>query len=141
LPEVKVQAVAMRNILQLLTGTDAEATPLDESIGELTEAADILRAPRRIMVIDTLAGYTPDEVVPRNELIDALARVECGVSSSEAVSGDARTRVYVSLHQTHLPKLSAASIIDYDEDRGTVVRGARFDEILRILRVMQEVME
>jgi hypothetical protein len=28
--------------------------------------------------------------------------------------------VYTSLHQTHLPKLADARVIDYDRDRGTV---------------------
>jgi hypothetical protein len=55
----------MKNILQLLAGREAEATPLEDSIGELTEVANILRSHRRVRVIDTLAGYRPDEVVPR----------------------------------------------------------------------------
>jgi hypothetical protein len=129
----------MKNILQLLAGREAEATPLEDSIGELTEVANILRSHRRVRVIDTLAGYRPDEVVPRDDLIDALAAIECGASSPDTVSGDARTRVYVALHQVHLKKLDEMSIINYDKCRGTVVQGARFDEVLRILRAMQEV--
>lgn len=38
----------------------------------------------------------------------------------EAVTYKQRKRVYTSLHQTHLPALADAGVIDYDRDRGTV---------------------
>jgi DNA-binding transcriptional ArsR family regulator len=38
----------------------------------------------------------------------------------EGVTYKQRKRVYTSLHQTHLPKLADARVIDYDRDRGTV---------------------
>jgi DNA-binding transcriptional ArsR family regulator len=38
----------------------------------------------------------------------------------EEVTYKQRKRVYTSLHQTHLPKLSDARIVEYDRDRGTV---------------------
>jgi DNA-binding transcriptional ArsR family regulator len=44
-----------------------------------------------------------------------------------------RKRVYTSLHQTHLPKLADAHVIDYDRDRGTVAltdHAATLDDFL-----------
>lgn len=41
----------------------------------------------------------------------------------EAISADERKRVYISLYQCHLGKLSEASIVDYDRARGTIAPG------------------
>jgi hypothetical protein len=44
-----------------------------------------------------------------------------------------RKRVYTSLHQTHLPALAEAGVVDYDRDRGTVrltARASVLDEYL-----------
>lgn len=54
--EMIVQAVAMRNIFQLLAGTEPEVDPLHDQIDELTEVADIFCAPRLVWASDTLAG-------------------------------------------------------------------------------------
>lgn len=53
------------------------------------------------------------------ELSRRLAAWENGISEDE-VTYKQRKRVYTSLHQTHLPALSDAGVIDYDKDRGTV---------------------
>jgi DNA-binding transcriptional ArsR family regulator len=45
-----------------------------------------------------------------------------------------RKRVYSSLHQTHLPKLDEAGVVDYDRSEGTVTmadRAADLDAYLR----------
>ncbi|ELZ97258.1 hypothetical protein C439_18088 [Haloferax mediterranei ATCC 33500] len=38
----------------------------------------------------------------------------------EDVTDEERQRVYISLYQTHLPKLETAELIDYDEEERTV---------------------
>jgi DNA-binding transcriptional ArsR family regulator len=53
------------------------------------------------------------------ELSQQLAAWENDVSP-EAVTYKQRKRVYTSLHQTHLPALAEAGVVDYDRDRGTV---------------------
>jgi hypothetical protein len=48
-----------------------------------------------------------------------------------------RKRVYTSLHQTHLPKLDAVGIVEYDADRGTVALAAgatALDVYLEVVR-------
>ena len=54
-----------------------------------------------------------------------------------SLSYDQRKRVYVSLRQTHLPKLSSAGAIDYDSDRSIVT--AR--DGVRALRLLLDTVE
>ncbi|WP_425606489.1 DUF7344 domain-containing protein [Halomontanus rarus] len=51
-------------------------------------------------------------------------------TSIEALSSNERQRVYISLYQSHLPKLDEEGIVTYDKDRGIVERAplaAAFD--------------
>jgi hypothetical protein len=56
------------------------------------------------------------------ELYERLAAQEvAGRSSDEATVGHKdRKRVYVSLRQTHLPRLVEAGVLEYDDDAKTV---------------------
>lgn len=51
----------------------------------------------------------------------------------ENLTSDQRQRVYISLYQSHLPKLDTRGIVDYDKDRGIVEStplAAQFDPYL-----------
>lgn len=52
------------------------------------------------------------------DVVEWIATVEADESPPPK---NVRNSVYVSLHQTHLPKLDDAGIIDYDKDRKTIV--------------------
>ncbi len=55
--------------------------------------------------------------VELRELADAVARWETG---EESLSRKQRKRVYVSLYQTHIPRLEDAGVITYDAETGMV---------------------
>ncbi|OVE85028.1 DUF7344 domain-containing protein [Natronolimnobius baerhuensis] len=66
-----------------------------------------------------------------HELMRADCRLDIGSLSQEIaacedevdlqeVSSSDRKRVYTALHQSHLPKMDKAGVIDFDQDRGTV---------------------
>ena len=59
------------------------------------------------------------------ELATKIAATETDIPES-AVSTEERQRVYISLYQTHLPKLEEAGIASYDDEERTV---ALTDEI------------
>lgn len=61
------------------------------------------------------------ETTTQGELAEHIAAVENDVDRSEVTSTQ-RKRVYISLYQSHLPKLEEAGAIDFDENRGTVER-------------------
>lgn len=84
---------------------------------------ELLASVRRRYVIEHL-----DEVadgvgsVEFRAVTDAVAAREFGDNPSY----EERKRVYVSLRQTHLPRLAEANAVEYDADRGRVAVGDHF---------------
>jgi hypothetical protein len=72
---------------------------------------------RRRHVLDFLRGN--DDAVEMRTLVREVAARERGVPVAE-LTYDQRKSVYVSLRQTHLPKMSTLGIIDYDSDAGSI---------------------
>jgi DNA-binding transcriptional ArsR family regulator len=89
--------------------TSLRSTPLSE-----TDIHDILSNDRRRRVIEHLQHHRE---VSLRDLSVRIAEVETGESPPPS---NIRNSVYVSLHQTHLPKLDTAGIVDYDKDRKTI---------------------
>jgi len=54
------------------------------------------------------------------ELSEVIAAQEHSGETRDTISGQQRKRVYVSLYQTHIPKLDEMGIVAYDETRGSV---------------------
>ncbi|MFB6167992.1 MAG: hypothetical protein ABEJ43_04010 [Haloferacaceae archaeon] len=102
----------------------------DESDGDRTLSKDLvftmLSNERRRHVIHCLKQR--GERVTMRELSRQVAAWENGVETDD-LDYKQRKRVYTSLHQTHLPKLADAGIIDYDRDRGTVALGTGASEL------------
>lgn len=75
---------------------------------------DVLKNPRRRYVIRRLDG---DRLATMDSLASGLAAEETGLDVSEIdhTSSDHK-RVYVSLHQTHIPRLEGAGVISRDGD-------------------------
>lgn len=78
---------------------------------------EILSNTRRRMVLRYLRRY--DGLVSVEELVSEIAALQNGVDV-EDLTQQQRKRVYVSLYQTHLPKLEEAGLIEYDDDAGEV---------------------
>jgi DNA-binding transcriptional ArsR family regulator len=81
------------------------------------EVFEILSSQRRRMVLYYLRQHEDPATV--NELAEQIAAWENDVEIEELTSQQ-RKRVYVSLYQTHLPKLAETRIVDYDVDDGEV---------------------
>jgi len=86
---------------------------------ELTQdlVFDILSSPRRRYVLYYLR--TVGEPIPLNDLAEHVAAWE-NETTVEELSDQERKRVYVSLYQTHIPKLDSVGIVDYDQQSGLV---------------------
>ena len=80
----------------------------------------LLANERRRAVIERLDASTGTVTV--RDLSTAIAETETGQSPPPA---RVRESVYTSLHQTHLPKLHAVGVVEYDRERSLVhVRSA-----------------
>ena len=82
---------------------------------------DILSSPRRRYVLYYLREHGGP--VELTDLAEKLAAWENDTTVAD-LSPQARKRVYVSLYQTHVPKLQEAGLIDYDSDSGELSTAA-----------------
>jgi energy-converting hydrogenase Eha subunit C len=78
---------------------------------------DILSSPRRRYVLYYLRQM--DEPIELTALAEQVAAWE-NETTPDSLTDQERKRVYVSLYQTHIPKLDDADIVSYDKDEGTV---------------------
>lgn len=90
--------------------------PLEESLSQ-DDVFELLSSPRRRYVL-YLLRYA-DEPVELTELAEQVAAWE-NETDVEKITEQERKRVYVSLYQTHVPRLDEAGVVDYDKDSGIV---------------------
>lgn len=103
----------------------------DDSSGlSMATAFELLSNPRRRFTIYYLSQHEGE--VPLNEFVVEVAARENDVDVEE-VSDTQRKRTYVSLYQTHLPKLKAIGIIRFDRDRSVVELTDRAEELVQYL--------
>ena len=80
-----------------------------------SEIHDVLRNDRRRLVLEQLRAGDGTETV--SDLSEHIGGIEADESPPPR---NVRQSVYVSLHQTHLPKLDKLGIVEYDPDAKTV---------------------
>lgn len=118
--------------------TQPETEPAVPPESELPDGRDshrldtvfgMLQNERRRRVLEYLRD---NETTTQSELAEHVAAIENGVPRGSLTSTQ-RKRVYVSLYQSHLPKLHDAGAVEYDPDRGTVERVPGTDEFLQYI--------
>lgn len=98
---------------------------------DMDQIFGVLRNSRRRYALKYLSMER--EVITMSDLAEQVAAWECN-KEVEQLSSKERKRVYVSLYQSHLPKMADASAIEYDQDRGTIECGDRFEQFSHFLR-------
>jgi hypothetical protein len=81
-------------------------------------AFHLLQNSRRRAVLQYLLNQHGEKVSMR-EVTEQVAAWETNTPVAE-ISSTARQRVYVSLYQIHLPKLSDVGVIEYNRPRGMI---------------------
>jgi hypothetical protein len=94
---------------------------------------DVLRNERRRYLLHYLQSH--DAPVELGELATQIAAWEYD-TAVEAVTSDQRKCVYTTLQQSHLPKMDAAEIVDYDANRGTIHRTEHTDKLNVYLEIV-----
>ncbi|MGQ4556072.1 DUF7344 domain-containing protein [Halobellus sp. GM3] len=89
-------------------------------------AFDLLSNGRRRFVLRRLQRRR--DGVELSDLAEELAAAENDLPADE-LSAQQRKRTYVSLYQTHIPKLADAGVVDYDSDSGMVYPTRHVDEL------------
>lgn len=98
----------------------------DQDTAQLSneEIHDVLRNERRRRVIDIL--QSSNGTVSVRELSEEIGSIE---AESNPPPRNIKQSVYVSLLQTHLPKLNELGIIDYESDRKMVKVDGRLEDL------------
>lgn len=96
---------------------------------------DILSSPRRRYVLYYLRQT--GEPVQLTDLAEQVAAWENETDPSE-ITEQERKRVYVSLYQTHIPRLDEVGIVDYDQDSGMIVLSEDAEHIDEYLVTSEE---
>lgn len=105
-----------------------QAEPPSEEQQRWATFHDILASPRRAVIARVLEAQDAVEIGDLAEIIGALEND----TSIEDLGSSQRKRVYISLYQTHLPRMDDAGVVDYDQRSGSVARGPEFPELLRV---------
>ncbi len=105
---------------------DVAVGPSDDTPSSLdrTQIYDVLSNERRSMVLDLLAADEPRDL---GSLAELIAAEETG---EDPPPRNKRTSVYVTLHQTHLPKLAELGVVNYDDREKVVSLGERATAVL-----------
>ena len=99
-------------------------------------AIDILNNRRRRHVIRI--AEKANGTITTDDLAEVLADMENGGRHTS----QERKRVYVSLYQTHLPKLDDAGVLVYvDDQEHEFERGAAFEQVYRMLSRVEPLAE
>ncbi|MDZ5810241.1 hypothetical protein U4E84_02575 [Halorubrum sp. AD140] len=106
--------------------SDTDNTTLSQDV-----SFDLLSNARRRFVLRELQ-QTSDEV-ELVELAERLAAKENEVPRDD-LTAQQRKRTYVSLYQTHVPKLVEAKVVTYDQDTGRIAATERADELANYFR-------
>lgn len=88
-----------------------------------TEIHDVLSNRRRCLVIETLER---NGAMTLRDLANDIAVVE---TDEDPAPRPARQSVYVTLHQSHLPKLDRLGIVEYDTNSKHVRLGDRIEDV------------
>lgn len=109
-----------------MTRTETENSPA----ADLSEADihDVLRNDRRRLTLERLAETNEETVRSLSEHIGAIE------SGEDPPPRNVRQSVYISLHQTHLPKLDDLGIVDYDDNGKTVSLEGNAEQVLAYMR-------
>ena len=86
---------------------------------------DVCRDRHRRIVLAVLAGEQRGLTV--NDLTKAIAKQNHHVRVTE-MSAERLPELQLSLHHVHLPKIEAAGLIDYDQERGLVEPTEQFEQ-------------
>lgn len=96
---------------------------------------DLLSSARRRYILYYLRQHGGEASI--NELATQLAAWENDTDPDELTRQDEK-RVYVSLYQTHVPKLEEREIVEYDSDTSVVTLTGRAYELDRYLSTDEE---
>jgi hypothetical protein len=118
-----------------LTRPLAVGRPADGDRLSRNDAFHVLSNRRRRYALHYL--HQQDGSVELRDLAEQVAAWENGTTPDGVGSGE-RKSVYISLHQSHLPKMDEVGVVEYDKDRNTVALTDSAEQLAVHLEVVPE---
>lgn len=115
-----------------LSDCGTETPNADASTICTTEIHSILSNKRRLFLLEELIAREEAEF---NDLVDAVAQRELGITPENPDWHDERKKVRVSLYQTHIDRLKEHGIIDYQRKTGLIQLAENAEAISPYLEV------
>ena len=109
-----------------------ETTAADDALEE-AEIHEVLRNDRRRLALEALR-----ETGGRSTVRDLSETVAARETGEDPAPRNKRQSVYVSLHQTHLPKLDELGILEYDGETKEVTLQQKIEEVEVYMEVVPE---
>ena len=103
----------------------------EDEVLQPADIHDVLRNDRRRLVLERLRETGTEQSV--RDLAEHIASLESGESPPPR---NVRQSVYVSLHQTHLPKLDELGIVTYDSNVKEVSLAGNADEVAVYMEIV-----
>lgn len=111
---------------------DRRSLPSETGTLGISEILTMLQNDRRRAAIEAVAtANCPMDV---RDLSERIAKRE---ACEDPAPRNVRESVYISLIQTHLPKLAQQGVISYNDRRKTVTEGEAFGDVLAVARRLQ----
>jgi hypothetical protein len=107
-----------------------DGTPGSKEAPGLNETFELLKNYRRRCILVYLS--TEESSASLSDLAEEIAGWE-NDKDPRLLTSSERKRVYVSLYQSHLPKMDDMGAISYNKPRGTLERGEYFGNFLEYL--------
>lgn len=107
--------------------------PTDDAVGPV-DLFDLLKNRRRLLVIGYLSLFEEGTLIE----VRHLARVIRGIELEKPprqVSSDDYESAYNGLIQTHLPKLAADDVVEYDDSRKTLSPTYRVNQCMLLVQI------
>jgi DNA-binding transcriptional ArsR family regulator len=105
--------------------SDKARAPFPDSEVAKDTLFDLLSSPRRRFILYYLHEVSPETTL--QDLADEVGAWEYDKAVEDLTRQESK-RVYVSLYQTHIPKLAQSGIIEYDSDTGEISLTDHVDE-------------
>lgn len=100
----------------------------------------ILSSHRRRMLIHIFRELEPGEEVSVGDLAVELASREVGKPADE-MEEEGTHRFWVTIYQTHLPKLDEYGVVTFDKENSVATRGDRLNEVVGFLEYTDPVIQ
>lgn len=107
--------------------------PTDDAVGPV-DLFDLLKNRRRLLVIGYLSLFEEGTLIE----VRHLARVIRGIELEKPprqVNSDDYESAYNGLIQTHLPKLAADDVVEYDDSRKTLSPTYRVNQCMLLVQI------